>query len=67
MCRCSKEREEESHLRSGQCEVYGDLRAKYQDLEDDQQLVDFFNDILERREDLESEEEEARARSKEGK
>ena len=33
---------------SGQCEVYGDLTEKYNDLIDIESLIQFFNDVLER-------------------
>ena len=56
LCKCGEVREEESHLISGNCEVYGEIRRKYSDLTDDQQLVDFFNEVLSRRDELEEEE-----------
>ena len=56
LCRCGKEREEESHLLSGNCNVYGEIRGRYDNLDDDNQLVKFFNDILARRDKLEEEE-----------
>ena len=55
LCRCG-EKEEESHLISGKCEVYGDIRGNYPNLNDDKQLVDFFNEVLARRDKLEEEE-----------
>ena len=54
LCSCREQREEESHLMEGSCTVYGDIRGKYGDLEDDDDLVDFFNEILARREELDS-------------
>ena len=48
-------REEESHITSGSCEVYGDLTDQFGDLSEDQNLVDFFRAVLDRREDLEEE------------
>ena len=62
LCRCG-EKEEESHLLSGNCEVYGEIRWKYTNLNDDKQLVDFFNEVLARRDKLE--EEEKKKKSKE--
>ena len=56
LCRCTKENESESHLKSGQCEVYGDLKDKYTNLDDDNQLAMFFEDVLERRTTLEEDE-----------
>ena len=55
LCRCQNEREQEDHLRSGQCQVYGDLKDKFPNLEDDGQLAKFFSAILERRSSLEEE------------
>ena len=60
MCRCAEEREEESHLMTGNCPVYGDLREKYGDLESDENLVSFFSEILARRDSLEEAEREER-------
>jgi hypothetical protein len=56
LCRCREAREEEGHLLSGSCRVYGDIRASYGDLREDGDLVDFFREILERRKELEEEE-----------
>ena len=56
LCRCKKEIESETHLRSGQCEVYGDLKDKYPNLDDDNQLAMFFSTVLERRTKLEEQE-----------
>ena len=53
LCLCQKSREEEVHLLSGQCQVYGDLIEKYSDLTEDDQLVQFFGDVLARRDALE--------------
>ena len=63
LCRCREAREEEQHLLSGSCPVYGDIRATYGDLREDKDLVAFFGEVLERREELEEEEE---RRSREG-
>ena len=47
--------EEEQHLLSGHCKVYGDLTHKYDNLADDNQLVQFFAEVLARRDYLEVE------------
>jgi hypothetical protein len=52
LCKCEESREEESHLLSGQCKVYGDLTHKYSDLTDMDALVEFFKEVLARREEL---------------
>ena len=56
LCKCGEVKEEESHLLSGNCEVYGDIRGNYSNLNDDKQLVDFFNEVLSRRDELEEKE-----------
>ena len=40
---------------SGQCKVYGDLTEKYSDLTDENSLVQFFKEVLARREELDKE------------
>ena len=52
LCKCGEEREEEPHLLSGACKVYGDLTHKFSDLTNDNQLVQFFKEVLERRDRL---------------
>ena len=52
LCLCKESREEESHLLSGECTVYGDLTQKYSDLTSDDNLADLFRDVLARREQL---------------
>ena len=54
LCSCREEREEEAHLLAGNCRIYGDLRRKYGDMEDDEDLVSFFNEVLERREEIDA-------------
>ena len=53
LCACGEEREEEPHLLSGRCKVYGDLTHNFSDLSDDDQLVQFFSQVLARRDQLE--------------
>ena len=55
----SNERESEPHLLAGQCEVYGDIRASYGDLEDDTSLVRFFKEVLDRRDAIDEAEKQA--------
>ena len=50
MCKCNVERETESHLLSGNCKLYGDIRNNYGNLGDDKELVSFFAEVLARRE-----------------
>ena len=49
-CRCG-EREVEGHLT--RCPVYDDISLRYNDLSDDQQLMEFYQEVLRRRERLE--------------
>ena len=56
LCKCGESKEDESHLLSGNCEVYGEIMNNYSNLNDDKQLVDFFNEVLARRDELEEEE-----------
>ena len=39
----------------GRCPMYQDIREKYSDLSDDSDLVKFFNEVLERRSELDGE------------
>ena len=55
LCRCMGAREEEDHLTSGQCPVYGDLVTEQGDLENDNNLVSLFKEILSRREKMDTE------------
>ena len=55
MCQCLKTVEEEGHIVSGQCEVYGDLRSQFGDLQEDKNLVQYFQAVLDRRDILEEE------------
>ena len=52
LCRCRRDRESEPHLLSGQCEVFGEIRANYGDLKDDESLVRFFKEVLDKRDSI---------------
>ena len=52
LCRCQRVAEEEAHLLSGNCQVFGTIREKYGDLNDDESLVSFFNEVLSMRDEL---------------
>ena len=49
LCKCLEYREEENHLTSGLCKVYGDIAQKYTDLTEDENLIGLFSEVLERR------------------
>ena len=55
LCRCGRAKEEEQHILSGNCVVYGEIRAAYHNFNDDEQLVKFFNEVLAMRDKLEEE------------
>lgn len=55
MCKCKKEIEKESHIIEGKCEAYKDIRANFDTLDDDENLLAFFKEVIERREKLEEE------------
>lgn len=57
LCRCLESRENEPHLISGKCKVFGDLNERYGDLTNDENLVMFFQEVLARRDLLDDEEE----------
>ena len=57
LCRCGKHREKEIHLTSRDCPVYNDLREKYSDLDNDEDLVSYFQEVLERRDAIDQLEE----------
>ena len=61
LCKCKQTKESEEHLRDGTCWVYGDIRRKYGNLENDDDLVSFFKEILSRREEMEQERQETMA------
>ena len=52
LCLCLESREDEFHLLSGRCKVYGDLTEGFSDLTDDEDLVQFFAAVLSRRDQL---------------
>ena len=54
LCFCKDAQEDEAHLTSGQYKVYRDLCEKYSDLTDDDSLVQFFDEVLSRRDELET-------------
>ena len=56
MCRCGS-REEQEHIRS-HCAIYKDIREKYNDLDSDDNLVNFFMEVLKRRDTLDEQEKE---------
>ena len=50
-CRCGK-KEKEIHLTTESCPIYSDIRAKYTNFEDDEDLVAYFQEVLDRRDRL---------------
>ena len=52
MCRCNEKKEEESHILEGKCPIYKDIFEKYDNLEEDEVIVEFFSEVLARRDSL---------------
>merc|ERR1719319_152884 len=48
LCGCG-EREEEQHIIEGRCPLYSDLLMEHRDLKEDEELVSFLNQVLDRR------------------
>ena len=63
LCRYGKEREDERHI-TDSCPLYKDIREQFSSLEDDDQLVEFFEQILKRRELSDEQEQERRNRTR---
>ena len=47
------EKENESHIKDGTCPIYSDIWEKYGDIDNDEDLVIFFSEVLERKSKLE--------------
>ena len=62
MCKCDKSKEKEKHIISFNCPVYADIRANYQDFNEDQDLVAYFNQVLESRDRIDSMEQDGAGR-----
>ena len=58
LCKCKMAREEKGHLMSGQCPMYGDLTHKFSDLTNIDNLTQFFNEVLDRSDQLDRQEKE---------
>ena len=52
---CKESREDKPHLTSEHCKVYGDLPEKYSNLTYDENLVQFFSEVLSKWDLLEKE------------
>ena len=53
LCKCKVSVESKSHLLEGSCPVYGEINHKYTDLNNEEQLIIFFNEVLAKREMIE--------------
>ena len=60
MCKCGLSKEQEKHITSGQCPVYSDIREKYEDFKNDEDLVSYFDEVLDRRDRIEAMEQDER-------
>ena len=56
LCHCGKARENEAHLISGECEVYGEIRNEFENLDNIETLTKFFLAVLKKRESLQDDE-----------
>ena len=63
LCLCG-EREEQEHIMR-HCKIYDDIRDKYGNMDNDDELVQFFRELLERRDNVRDEEEKRRKRRSE--
>ena len=66
LCKCGLSNESESHLLSGECHIYRKIRNKYENIDSEDNLIQFFSEVLEERERLEEEEEEEEERQRGG-
>ena len=55
LCRCKEAKEEEGHILSEKCKVYGDLWSQFGDLQENKNLVEFFKAVLDRQDTLKDE------------
>jgi hypothetical protein len=55
LCKCLQSLEKESHILAGTCSVYGGLNKKYDNLDNDEQLINFFNEVLAMRDTIREE------------
>ena len=60
MCKCGLSREREIHTTSEQCPIYADITGKYSDLSKVEDLVSYFDEVLERRDLIEAMEQDKR-------
>ena len=60
MCKCGLSREKEIHITSEQCPIYADIRKKYSGFSKNEDLVSYFDEVLERRDLIESMEQDKR-------
>ena len=54
LCRGHKARENEQHLISGECEVFGELRNKFGNINNLEVLTKFFDAVLKKRDEMDS-------------
>ena len=55
MCRCGTDKETESHLVSGHCPAYLSIREKYGNFDNEEDLLSYFKEVLEKRDELDRE------------
>ena len=52
LCRCHNSKETKHHLITEDCPTYQDIKDRYKNLESDEELISFFQEVLERRDKL---------------
>ena len=52
LCRCQRAKENQSHLISGECETYAEIRNEFESLDDIANLTKFFDAVLKKRDQL---------------
>ena len=60
MCKVEKSKEKYKHITSYNCPVYSDISVKYHDSYKDEDLMSYFNEVLERRDMIDSLEQDER-------
>ena len=54
MCKCGISKEKEKHITSFDCPVYSDIRAEYRGFDKDEDLVSYFNRVLDKRDKIDA-------------
>ena len=55
LCWCQKSKETEHHLITKDCPTYRDIKDRYQNLNSDEELISFFQELLKKRDEQDGE------------